>query len=200
MEYDKKPTGMFVQPTIDYKSEEWIAMIYGGPSIDSKDNRFLVGFAFQTEQYARQFYELLKSYNNGEIVDRDDNIKISFIPEGPKDYSVYVYPSHERPVIKEFEKEMNKDRNGNASILITNLTMCKSFPYGPNSSFRGFKELYTPGNLVEISVFVIDGNKPREIDGIEPIIKTDLKIKYRKRLSKNEDPVEYEHGKSIMGK
>lgn len=200
MKHNKKPAGMFIQPTIDYKSEEWIAMIYGRPSVESEDSRFLVGFAFQTEKYARQFHELLKSYNNGEVVDREDNIKISFIPESPNDYSVYIYPSHERNNVKEFEKEMNKEYNGDASILISSLTMCKSFPYGPNSSFWGFKELYKPGDLIEVSVFVMEGGNPRGIDDIEPIIKTDLKIKHRKLLSKQEDVVEYDHGKSIMGK
>jgi hypothetical protein len=197
---DKEKTAtMFVQPIFDYKADEWLGMVYGWPQKIETDSKFLIGFAFKTEKYATEFFELLRAYNDGESVDKDNNIRLSLITENPNDYSVYIYPSHERKNVIEFMEESKKEYGKDNHFLIVDLTMCKPFPYGEGSTFKYFKELYIEGNPVELDAFTLGkGNQPEVIKSIKPILKYDIKIKHRKSLTKDED--EYHHGKSIMSK
>ncbi|MCU1804768.1 hypothetical protein NVV31_05070 [Cytobacillus firmus] len=190
---------MFIQPLFDYKPEEWLAMIYGWPPEVKPDSTFLIGFAFKTKEYAREFFDLLRSYNQGEDVDTEDNIRFSLITENLQDYSVYIYPSTDRENVKKFADDSVKEFGDDVQLLIANLTMCKPFPYGEGSTFKRFKEIYIEGNPIELRAFVLkNGNVPEQIEDIKPIIKHKIKIKHRKLLTKDE--LEYQHGKSIMGK
>ncbi|MEN0666922.1 hypothetical protein [Caldifermentibacillus hisashii] len=191
-------SSMFIQPFFDYKPEEWLAMVYAWPKKIEPDSSFVIGFAFKTERYAKEFFDLLRAYNDGDSTDNNNNIRLSLITENPTDYSVYIYPSNERKNIINFMKETEKKFGEDNELLILNLTLCKQFPYGEGSSFKRFKELYIKGNPVELYPFLLkDGNRPEVIKSIEPIIKYDIKIEHRKLLKK-EDP-EYQHGKDIIG-
>lgn len=195
----KKPTTMFVQPLLDYKSEEWLAMVYGWPEEIKSDSTFVIGFAFKTEKYAREFFDLLRAYNDGKKIDEDDNIKLSIIVEDLKNYSVYIYPSPERKNVTDFLKESEEKFGDDNLTLIANIIMCRLFPYGENSTFKQFKSLYKEGFPIELQAFCFkNGNQLTKIESIEPIVKHDIKIKNRKLLSKDE--IEYQHGKKIMGK
>lgn len=190
---------MFVQPFFNYKPEEWLAMVYAWPQEITPDSSFIIGFAFKTEKYAKEFFDLLRDYNDGESIDKDNNIRLSLIIEDPGNYSVYLYPSHERKNVKKFIEESDRKYGKDNQLLIANLTMCKPFPYGDTSSFKQFKELYIKGNPVELYPFVLkNGNQPDVIKSIEPIVKYDIMIEHRKLL-KRDDP-EYQHGKDVMGK
>lgn len=194
-----KPSTMFIQPFFEYKSEEWLAVIYGWPEKIMSDSTFLMGFAFKTEEYAKGFFDLLRAYNDGNDVDTDNNIKLSLITESPEEYSVYIYPSSERANVKQFMQDSQEKFGDETQLLIANLTMCRPFPYGEKSTFKLFKDLYIMGNPVELRAFLLkEGNRPEVIQSIDPIIKYDIKIKHRKLLDKKDE--EYHHGKSVMGK
>ncbi|WP_336883812.1 hypothetical protein [Priestia koreensis] len=198
--FDKnKKTAMFIQPMFEYKSEEWLAMVYGWPKQIKPDSTFLMGFAFKTEEYAKEFFGLLRAYNDGQSIDVENNIRISLITEDLKDYSVYIYPSNDRKNVVEFVQESEKEFGKHVQHGIMNLTMCRPFPYGEGSTFKVFKDIYVEGSPVELKAFYLrDGNRPEVIKSVEPILKYDIKVTHRKLLTKNDH--EYHHGKSIMDK
>src|SRR5690606_9597611 len=149
------------------------------------------------KKYAKEFFELLRAYNDGENIDRNNNIRLSLITENPETYSVYIYPSHERKNVKLFIEETKRKFGENHQLLITNLIICKLFPFGEGSTFKRFKDLYIEGNPVELYAFTLEeGNRPKIIKETEPIIKYDIKIKNREEL--NQQELEYQHGKENM--
>jgi hypothetical protein len=191
----KENPSMFVQPMMNYKSDEWLAMAYGIPPKIESNSRFMIGFVFKTEEYSREFLNLLRSYNNGKDIDDNNNIRISLIIEDPENYSVYVYPSHERDNVQNFQKEMEEKYGPGNEQLIVQLVMCKYFPYGETSTFKRFKDLYKEGNHIEITAFYLKNNQLQEIKGVKPITKTSIKIQHRKLL--NKDDLEYQHLKKF---
>jgi hypothetical protein len=190
----KKPASMFIQPMFNYNSEEWRAMVYGWPPKVEDDSTFLLGFAFNTEKYAKEFFDLLRSYNNGEDEDYENNIRLSLITEDPENYSVYIYPSTERENVTNFLKE-SQEKSPENEILITQLIICKYFAYGEGSSFKTFKDLYKAGHKIELIPFIVKGQSVQQIESIKPIVKSDIKIKHRKLLQKEE--MEYQHKEGL---
>jgi hypothetical protein len=195
-------TTMFIQPlpNFQYKSEEWMAMIYAWP-VDFADSRhFIIGLAFKTAEYAKNFFELIRSYNYGEDYDIDNNICLSLITEDPENYSVYIYPNHDREVIRWVKNEIdleNKGINKRQQQLIVQLTLCKLFPYGEQSAFKRFKQLYNDGDKVYLKAFLMknETSMPVEIKEINPIVKTSIKIKDRELLTKYD--YEFHYGKYV---
>lgn len=187
---------MFIQPIFEYKPEEWQAMIYSFNPQNPSDKP-LVGFMFQSEEYATEFFDLLRAYNNGESIDKDNNIRLSIIIEDPENYSVYIYPSEDRKSVTEFIESSVEELGENVQPLIMQLTMCKWFPYGENSTLKAFREVYKSDMEVELTAFTGNRNTGHfeKVDTIEPIIKTDILITNRKLLDKNS--MEAQHFKNF---
>ncbi len=191
----KRPTGMFIQPIFDYKPDEWLAMVYGWPQEVKEDSTFLMGFAFKSKSYAKDFFDLLRGYNNGDNVDNENNIRLSLITEDPENYSVYLYPSESRENVGTFMDDFKKEHGDDSQYLIASLTMCKFFPYGEGSTFMKFKDIYKEGAQIELRAFILDGGSLEQLEKIEPIYKNHIKIKHRKLLKKDE--LEYQHMKEM---
>ncbi|MED4786419.1 hypothetical protein P9654_03040 [Bacillus atrophaeus] len=192
-----KPSTMFVQPIMNYKSEEWLAMVYGVPVELTAESKFLVGFAFKTKEYAHQFFDLLLGYNEGEQFDSENKIRLSFVTEDPQNYSVYIYPSIERQNVLEYQKDSEEKFGKETQNIVASLTINKYFPYGPESSFKNFKENYNPANLVELKAFLLkDNGSLEDIYEIDSIFKKDILIKHRKLFERHE--LEYQHHKAIV--
>ncbi|HLR92140.1 MAG TPA: hypothetical protein VK048_03690, partial [Atopostipes sp.] len=191
----KKPTGMFVQPLMDYNPDEWAAMLYAWPEDFVAGDPLITGFVFKTKDYAKEFFNLLRSYNDGESIDDKDNIKLSFITEDPDNYSVYVYPSENRENVNEFAEKIKIEHGNESQHIVASLTICRFFPYDENSSFKGFKEKYTDGTKIIINPYILRNGELEKVEGVEPIYKNHIKIKHRKLLEKNEH--EYQHMKEM---
>lgn len=187
----------FVQPLPEsWDAEQWYAMAHAVP-VDSS-LPCIVGFVFKDIKVATDFFNLIRAWNYNSDIDKDDNIKLSFIIEKNGDYSTYIYPNPVREIVlqarKNIEEKNKLSKYGKEHTqLIVQVTFCKSFPYGPTSSLRLFKENYTQGSEFEVRAFLFDGINIKEIKSIRPIIKSHVKIKDRKKVGQNED--EYMHGK-----
>lgn len=187
---------MFVQPLFNYKTDEWLAMVYGY-NPQNPSNEPMIGFAFKTKQYAKEFFDLMKAYNNGELKDTEDNIKLSIIIESPDDYAVFVYPSAERKIVKEFMENSAEKFGKDTQPLVAQLTICKKFPYGEGSSLKGFREILKSDMDVKLVPFLYnpETTEIQPIDEIEPIIKSDILLTNKKLLDK--ESIEYQHLKNI---
>ncbi len=94
-------TAIHVSPMpFRYEPKQWIGVAFAF-SADGKAPD-IVGPAFQDRAYAEEISSVIKSWNYGQGEDRNDFIRLSFIIEGPDDYSIYIYPARNRPSVQEF--------------------------------------------------------------------------------------------------
>lgn len=199
-------TSIYVQPMPDfeYDPEEWKGMAFAFPQ--DSDPRLLnvAGCAFATEKYAHKFFELLKAWNYGKEEDKSNNICFSFIVENEKEYSVYLYPNHERKTVGQFfkkAKEFQKyEKYGKEhQQLIMQMVFCEIFPYGANSQLKMFIKKQSLDRPFWLKPFIMKENGQIEmVHSEDPILKYHYKFKNRHDLNKNE--YEYQHWKNAMKK
>lgn len=182
---------MFIQPLPDfeYDTEKWYAMLYGLPVSEGTD--YKLGFVFNDQEYATRFFDLLRSYNNGEDYDTENNICISLIIESLNDYNVYVYPNPERKVITEFMKAFENQnlletkREEEQDFLVTQLTICKEFPFS-HQGVGSFRANYKEDRPVKIAALLFENGSIKEIPSIKPIIKDKIKVTRETLLEKTD--------------
>jgi len=196
-------TTIYVQPIPDfeYKSEEWKGMIFGYPEDGNKNFPKLIGLGFKTEEYAKKFFNLLKQWNYNDLLDKNNNICLSFIIENEKEYSTYLYPNLRRETIGKFftftKRSSRLEKYGKEQLeLIFNIIFCKLFPFGLNSRLKLFMDRYEEGEPYILDAYIFDKNKIREIPEINPIEKYHLK--YKKRIELTKDEIEFSHGEMVM--
>jgi len=206
---------LYVQPLIEWRSEEWLGMTFGFPV---GKGPLIVGMFFRSQEYARELFQRIKTWNYDQDEDHDDNIRISFIIESNSEYSTYVYPSLERKSIKLFkekvqEEVVGKSETKESEMLITSPVICKSFGHLPNSNFSKFRSLYKAGDPYLFGAYYVRSKVPEleegrpfldkkravvPVSGVAPVMKYHLKIADRSKLTKRD--LEYHHGRFIMEK
>lgn len=188
---------MFVQPMFNYREELWRAMIFGWNPDNPSEGDLLIGFGFKDKGYAKKFFDLMRSYNNEQDVDTENNIRLSFIIESPEEYSTFLYPSPERESVNEFLEGTKEELGQGVESLIMQMVICKFFPYGEQSTLKKFRNIYAPGRNLELTAFLVneqEGTVDR-IEDIPSIFKKDILLTNRKLLSKND--LEYQHMKGF---
>lgn len=198
-------TTIYVQPLPDfeYKPEEWTSMIFGYPVNENDNSPKIIGCGFKTEGYAKKFFNLIEQWNYNNLIDKNNNICISFIVENEKEYSTYLYSNLERKTIGKFFKFTKKtsrlEKYGKEQQeLIVNFIICKLFPFSENSKLKLFMDRYVKGEPFILNAYIFDNNELREISSIRHIQKYHLK--YKKRAELKKDEIEYVHGKNVMKK
>ncbi len=192
-------TIMMVQPLPEkWDGAKWTLMIVG-----YKDNTPILGFGFNDEEVAKDFFNTILSWNNGKYKN-ENNIVISLVLEDANNYSVHVYPNLERDFViksmKETKEHFKYDKYGKEQTnLVMQIDFCKVFPNGPQSAFNLLRS-----HRDEVIVTVFDTRKFNEknqkgtlkhlkpFDGREILFES-IKVNKRSELDKKIDYVEYYH-------
>ena len=197
-------TIFYLQPLPDFKwaiGEEWIAMGFAFPVPRNKGELNVAGPVFKSESCAHEFLELLRKWNYGDQVDRDNNICLSFITVDDG-YFVFIYPNLARSTIKETfseieEKEKFKKYGKEPQEFVVQFIFCKHFTYASNSMFNKFSQEQSEGQPYWLQPFIqsLDGSS-RILFSEEPILKFHVKMGTRNELEQYE--VEYQHFKNVI--
>lgn len=203
---------IYVQPIPEWDNDQWLAMVF----CKIKEAKHL-GMLIQTQDQAIKLYNCILQWNYNELIDKEDNIKLTFVIEEDNTYTTFLYPSHERRSIKAFKEKVEydmfkrKEMKEHQQILIS-ITFCKAFPYQPNSSLKDFEKEYKPNTPFAFGVYYLAKplsdlaeGKPFRIRytgqnvkpvGEKPIIKFHAKILRAEELTKKD--YEYHYRKLVM--
>jgi hypothetical protein len=203
---------IYVQPIPEWDNDQWLAMTY----VNIKNSKY-VEMLIRTEEQARKLHDCIKEWNYGEFVDKEDNIKLSFVIENDNTYVTFLYPSFERRTIKLFgeqvEYDMFKKREMKAhQQIVVSITFCKLFPFQPGCSLERFMNEYQQNTAYAFGVHylkqplpALSEEKPFMIKytsdkiqhvGERPFVKFHVKIKKASELTKED--YEYHYRRVVM--
>jgi hypothetical protein len=200
-------TSMYIQslPNFKYDSSKWLSMLYcvldKQTSESKKGHLNIVGLVFNDEIYAKNMFELFKSWNHGSCDDCENNIKLSFIIDEDK-YYVYIYPSLEKRRIKQFhedtEEENKLNKYGKEHFgLIVQLIICKHFSTLYGYGLEVFIDNQDFDKPFLIAPFInTDKGNPIPLFNIEPIRLYHYKAKNKYELT--DDDFEFIHINHII--
>ena len=162
----------------------------------------VVGLVVKDEEYARQLYETLIYWTDGEVEDEKGNVCLSVILLNPKEYVFLCYPNVERESIVEFHKEVEAKRK-QTSLTDTHIPLFaltilgKRCEINEGSYFPTFRKKYQDGVpvLFQISMPAENGGT-KKIDGVEDFVLFNLKIRNKEDLTRKD--IEYDYIR-IMG-
>lgn len=198
-------TVFYVLPFPDFQwdiSEEWIAMGFAFPVLQSESELNVAGPVFKSESCAHEVFELLRKWNYDNQVDRDDNICLSLITVDDG-YFGFIYPNLERSVIKETFSEIEEteklEKYGKEiQKFIVQFVVYKHFLYASDSMFNRFSQEQSEGQPYWLQPFIQNPNgSTRILFSEEPILKFHAKIRPRSELGRGE--VEYWFFKHVIG-
>jgi hypothetical protein len=191
---------MIIQPFPDFEIEydQWLTNGYFllNPEIQGHEGYLnYFGPAYRDKDYAIKFFNYIRSWNQGEDIDEDNNICISFILEDNETYSTYLYANTERkwlkPMFTEYEKEMQVEKYGKKLQSMTlQMVYWKNLRAQLGMFFYKFLEQQPNNGEFFFAPFYIEGEVPKVIDELR-VLKTQYKLKSRSQLTPNE--IEYHH-------
>lgn len=185
----------------EYDGDKWSAMVYVSFGPPSPTSEKIVGFVFTETEYAKEFFNLLRSWNDGSSEDRDNNIQLTFITDEDR-YYVYLYQSIEKPSIKkQFAKVKRKNRlskYGKEHLgMVMQMIICRGFDTAGGYALGDFTNNHPVGNHFILWAFLSKtGHDPQPILEIPPISKFQYKSKIPSGLT--EDDFEYHHWKNLV--
>lgn len=200
---------MFVQPL----PETWDSDAWQGNLYQFDQGMWGIGLLFDDEKMARVALETIRAWNYDEDIDREGNIKMSFVEMDDGGYMTYIYPSSEREVLKEAAKAVEREQIEQGKIREHyqshfQVIIAQDFDNPPRSHFRRFKNHYDGGRVM-LNTFTTDRLKDRgsgPIDGlpdgfggvpsVDPVSLKEVKIVEQEDLE--QDSVEYQHLKYVM--
>ena len=192
---------IFVQPQPDfvYDPAEWRAMAFAFPDPPAPDLLNVVGCAFGSVEYARKFFRLLAAWNNEAPEDRDDNIRLTFVIENDSEYSVYLFPSPDRAIVRQSMEDVRRDLKlekygKEQQQLVLHTIFCKRFPYSASCHLAQFVAQQPPDRPYWLKPFLWERDGTIKALFDEPsILKWRFKCARRDDLGKHD--VEYHDGK-----
>jgi hypothetical protein len=167
---------IFIQPlpTFEFDVADWTGMAYGFPEKRGAVPD-IVTPAFRTAEIAKQFMELLRSWNSGENADPEDNIQISLVFESEDKYRCFIYPNPQRARVREFyeslENSSAKPLGKEHLQLVMQVMFMRTFPYDARASVVTFIQLHKEGEAFDIRPAVWDGGAVTILGDITPITK-----------------------------
>ena len=140
-----------------------------------------ISLVFKDADYARQIFQAIRAWNDGQAIDRHNNIGFSLITEAAADYTAYLYPTLQGTTFAE---------------PVQTAMLAKPFPNPPGSHFRQFLSAYK-GTIFQLTALAVAGDAVRQVPDVTPIWKS--KLKASSRASLTELDREYLHGKQVIG-
>lgn len=177
---------VYIQPMPEF---DWDPGKIGGvaymiPKLPEAKTPIFIGPAFNDAVFATAFFRLLRAWNSGEDRDEEDNIKMSFVIEAEKSYSLFLYPSMDRREIREHFERLTDQRD---EQLVSQWVFCKRFNMASVRGLELFAERCKDGREFFLAAFSWEeGGTPDRLTGIRPLIKRHFKVKRREELQPNE--------------
>ena len=187
----------------EYDGNKWSAMTYVSFGPPSPTSEKIVGFVFTETEYAKEFFNLLRAWNDGSSEDVDNNIQLTFITDEDR-YYVYLYQSIEkRSIKKQFAKERRRNRlrkHGKEHLgMVMQLIICRGFNTNRGHALGDFVDNHPVGKRFLLGAFLSKtGHAPQPILEIPPISKLHYKAKIPSELT--EDDFEYHHWRKLVGR
>jgi len=183
-------------PDFDVEMDKWIGVGFGKlPSNDKKNEIPVVSWIFSDINYSRKIHSLLLEWSNGELEDRQNNVKLSVILHKNNTYTFYCYPSLERKYAKIFhrkvEKELKKEKSSSNDIL-QQLSLIfiigKVFEITNTSFLPVFTKKYRDGIPYLFKLMYSDDIKsdPQVIGNLQDFVFCNLKIMNEKDLTRKD--------------
>lgn len=187
-------TSLYIQPLPDftYDPTKWVANSFvsiGEPSDPASQK--IVGLVFNDTDYAKKFFELLRSWNYGNNEDKDGNVCLSFITDEDM-YYVYLYPSFDRHSIKSTHENVKKENElskyGKEHFgLIMSLIICKGFETKHGYALGTFTNNHPHDAPFLLAPFIHkDHSNPEPLFDIEPIRMHSYKAKIPRELTEKD--------------
>lgn len=186
-------------PDFDIKYEKWLSTGYY--ILEEEDRHLLLegsysymGPLYEDKEYAEKFFSFIKSWNNFESFDKENNINISIIIENNKQYSMYLYPNYSQHILDKFFKKHKKnlalEKYGKTQqeLVMQFVFWYKNLNQG--DFFHRFIEDYKISKHFYFVPFYLENNNLNMIKELK-ILKTQIKIKNRNEINKNE--IEYHY-------
>lgn len=153
------------------------------------------GPAYNSKVYAIKFFSYLKSWNQGNFDDTENNICLSFVLEDNNSYSTYLYANPKRKwldtVFHQYRVEMKHENYGKTQqSLVMQMIYWKNLALHEASLFSKFLQDQPQNGKFYFLPFYIVNEQPIPILELK-ITKYQYQIKHRKDLTKND--VEYYH-------
>lgn len=185
---------LYIHPFPDFEldPEKWTASIFGyAKSNTFADFRFIVGWLFSDEDYAKNIHSLLLQWSYGKHNDVEKNICLSIVLFN-NSYVFYCYPNPNRKTAKDFFSNVEKQRRQKSltdllyRFFIT-IVFGKRFKILEGSYLSTFINDYQSGMPFNFNLMVLGSDgKPRTIDGIEDFIFYDIKVRRKEDLCRSD--------------
>lgn len=191
---------MILQPfpefEIDY--DQWLTNGYFllNPEIENHAGYLnYFGPAYADKEYAIKFFNYIRSWNQDNDEDKENNICISFIIESDVSYSTYLYANPNRkwldPMFAEYKKSVELEKYGKQQqSMVMQMVFWKNLKMKQGMFFHKFRKQQKDDEPFYFVPFYIDDGNPIPIQELR-VWKTHYKIKGRSKLTPNE--VEYHH-------
>lgn len=186
-------TTAVVMPLPDYRDGDWLGVAWG---FDLEGQLpYTVGLIFKDTDAAERIFPIISLWNEGKQQDPNNNIEVSVVIESGDTYSLYVYPNLNGPTVPRPASPGTHEQVHNE--LVVAITMCRQFQLS-SSQYQQFWQRYSDGQLYWLAAYYRDANgNAVPCPDIPAILKTQLPVKDRQRLSSSDR--EYEHGRVVMG-
>lgn len=191
---------MILQPFPDFEIEydQWLTNGYLllNPEIENHDGYLnYFGPAYADKDYAIKFFNYIRSWNQDNDKDEENNICISFIIESDVSYSTYLYANPDRkwldPMFSEYQKSMQLEKYGKQQqSMVMQMVFWKNLKMKQGMFFHQFREQQKNDEPFYFVPFYLENGNPIPVQELR-VWKTDYKIKGRSELTPNE--IEFYH-------
>lgn len=189
-----------VQPFPDFEIEynQWLTNGYLFPNPEYKGKYELFnhfGPAYKTKEFATNFFTYLKSWNQDNDDDKDNNICLSFVLEDDKSYTTYLYANPKRKrldtMFNEYRENTKYEIHGkNQQSLVMQMIYWKNLELLDTSHFPKFLQDQPDKGKFYILPFYMNNGRPIPIEELK-ISKYQYQLKHRKDLTKNDIEFHY---------
>lgn len=195
---------LIVQPPPDFKIEEsqWVTNGYLFPDPQYKkqydlQNHF--GPVYKDEAYSKQFFDYLRSWNNGESDDMENNICLSFVIEEDNSYTTYIYANPDRKwldvAFNNYRENVKYEKYGKVQqSMVMQMVYWKTLPNKKGTLFYSFISEQEQDKKFHFCPFYLVNEKPVAIDSFV-VKKYGYSLKRRDEVTERD--LEFYYGPTI---
>lgn len=168
---------MILQPFPEFEVDynQWLTNGYFllNPEVQDHDGYYnYFGPAYADKDYAIKFFSYIRSWNQDEDIDDENNICISFILEEDNTYSTFLYANTERKWLKrmftDYEKAMQVEKYGKAQqSMIVQMIYWKNLKIVEGMFFTKFLAQQKNDDKFYFAPFYIDNDNLVLIDELK---------------------------------
>ncbi|GAL76223.1 hypothetical protein JCM19275_629 [Nonlabens ulvanivorans] len=191
---------MILQPFPDFEIDydQWLTNGYMLLNPEIQDHEGYLNYfgpAYADREYAIKFFNYIRSWNQDNDTDEENNICISFIIESDVTYSTYLYANPDRkwldPMFSNYQNAMKLEKYGKQQqSMVMQMVFWKNLRLQQGMFFHQFREQQNNDDPFFFVPFYIHNDRPIPIEELR-VWKTHFKIKGRSELTPEE--VEYHH-------